>query len=98
MASKGNYKTNEEKEEWMGVLKMTIMSSDSSGEDDGEDVLVVHPLPWLSADVSDFKCKLDEEIKKEKSPQARRQMKRRVVGSASSRPCPSDLPSWAIHE
>lgn len=37
MAYKGNYKTNEEKEEWMGVLKMTIMSSDSSGEDDGED-------------------------------------------------------------
>ena len=33
---------------------MAIMSSDSSREDDGEDVLVVHPLPWLSADVSDF--------------------------------------------
>ena len=59
---------------------------------------MVHPLPWLSADVSDFKCKLDEEIKKEKSPQAHRQMKRRVVGSASSRPCPTGFVLCLSHD
>ena len=33
---------------------MNLMSSDSSGEDDGEEVLVVHPLPWISADMTAF--------------------------------------------
>jgi len=100
MAANGKYKTDEEREDWLWVIKVPLMSSDSSGEDDGEDVIVVHPLPWISADVTTFKKKLDEEILKEKSPQARRQMKRRVAGSFSTRLCPTnlDLPSWAVVE
>lgn len=45
-----------------------LMSSDSSGEDDGEEVAirVVHPLPLISADMTAFKCKLDEQVKKVK--------------------------------
>ena len=79
---------------------MSLMSSDSSGEDDGEDVIVVHPLPWISADMIAFKRKLDEQIKKERSPQARRQMKRRVIGPSSTRPCPEevDVPAWALKQ
>ena len=98
MAAKGHYTTTEEREEWLGVLKMAVMSSDSSGEEDGEEVIIVHPLSWISDNVKSFKNKLDEQIKNEKSPQARRQMKRRVLGPVSTKPCPAsiDLPSWAL--
>lgn len=100
MATKGSYKSEEEKEAWMGVVNYALMSSESSGEEEGEEVIIVHPLPWISSEVGTFKKKLDNEIAKEKSPQGRRQMKRRVFGSASSRPRPlnPDLPSWALVE
>ena len=87
MASKVKYRNEEER---MIVIKPEVMSSAESGEDDGEEVIIVRPLPWLSAEVTAFKQQLDEEIKREKSPQARRQMKRRVIGSPSARPTPAD--------
>ena len=34
--------------QWMSVLKLETMSTDESDVEDGEEVLVVHPLPWLS--------------------------------------------------
>lgn len=74
------------------------MSSDSSGEEDGDEILVVHPIPWISAAMTAFKCKLDEQIKQGRSPQARRQMKRRAIGLSSTRPCPDDIPTWALKE
>ena len=49
MAAKGQYKSVEEKEEFMSSLKITLMSSDSSGEDDVDEIIIVHPLPWISA-------------------------------------------------
>ena len=100
MAERGQYKTEEEKEMWMSVLNSALMSSDSSGEDEGEEVIAVHPLPWLSADVAAFKKKLDDQTLQEKSPQARRQMKRRVIGRNSSRSCPAnlDLPACFLVE
>jgi hypothetical protein len=41
---------------------------------------------------------VDDIVRKEKSPQARRQMKKRVLGVASTRPKPSskDIPTWAL--
>ena len=90
MAAKGKYRNEEERDKWMSVIKPEVMSSAESGEDDGEEVIIVRPLPWLLAEVTAFKQQLDEEIKKEKSPQARRQMKRRVIGSPSARPTPAD--------
>lgn len=97
-AAKGEYRNEEEKEKWSSVMKIEVMSSDESEEDEGDDVILVHPLPWLSAEVVAFKQKLDEEIKREKTPQARRQTKRRVIGTSSIRPCPPSqgLPSWAV--
>ena len=91
MAAKGQYKTDEEKQMWLSIINSALMSSDSSGEDDGEEVIIVHPLPWISADVTAFKKKLDDQIAQEKSPQARRQMKRRVSGPFSRRSCPANL-------
>ena len=82
MAAKGNYKSEDEKKKWM---ELEVMSSDQSG-DDGDQIIMVHPLPWLSAEVVAFKQHLDEPLEKEKSPQAHHQMKPRVVGALSTRP------------
>ena len=65
------------------------MSSEQSGEDDGEEVLIRRRLPWRAERVNDFFTKLDDNVKAEKSPQARHQMKR-VLGEASSRQMGSD--------
>ena len=46
--------SEEEKETWMTIINSTLMSSDSSGEE-GEVVIIVHPIPWVSADVVAFK-------------------------------------------
>ena len=75
IAGKGKYLNEEEKEKWMALLKPEIMSSDDSCCDDNDEYILVHPLPRLSAEVDEFKHKLDEEINKEKSPRARRQTK-----------------------
>ena len=40
--------------------------------------------------------KIDEYIEREKSPQARRQMKKRVSGSQSVRQQPLQFPDWAV--
>ena len=50
MAAKGNYKSEDEKKKWM---ELEVMSSDQSG-DDGDQIIMVHPLPWLSAEVVAF--------------------------------------------
>ena len=71
MAAKGNYKSEDEKKKWM---ELEVMSSDQSG-DDGDEIIMVHPLLWLSAEVVAFKKHLDDPLEKEKSPQAHRQMK-----------------------
>ena len=88
----------EEREEWLGVLEMAVMSSDSSGEEDGEEGIIVHPLSWISDDVKSFKNTFDEQTKNAKSPQTQQQMKCRVICPASTMPCPTSLvlPSSAL--
>ena len=61
---------------------MVINEFMSSEESDGEDI-VIHPLPWRSAKVDDVLSKIDAFILKQKSPQARRQMKSRKIGAVS---------------
>ena len=74
------------------------MSSEESEIDEEDEVLTIHPLPWRSAKVDALFHKLDETTFKAKSPQARRQMKKRVLGTESSRSYPSSagVPSWAV--
>ena len=81
-------------------MTVDLMSSEESGEDDDKEVIIVHPLPWLSDKVASFKAQIDLQVKKDKTPQARRQMKDRVIGSMSTRPRPPDstLPAWATVE
>lgn len=66
MAAKGEYRNQEEKDKWLKVMKMEVMSSDESANEDGDEVLISHPLPWLSAEVVAFKQKMDAEIKRKK--------------------------------
>ena len=71
------------------------MSSEESGEDE---VITVKPLPWRHPRVDDFLTSLDEKLMSERSSQAKRQMKKRVIGSVSTRPVPTStsLPLWAL--
>lgn len=72
------------------------MSSDESGDDEGNEVIVSHPLPWLSGSVVQFKKALDDVSMKSKSPQSRREMKERRRGAPSLQPQPEGFPSWVF--
>ena len=92
MLEKGSFRDGgRDMEQWKAIL----MSSDESADEEGEELLVTHPLPWLSDTVSQFKLSLDQQIMQSKTPQARRQMKKRMVGCPSKRSILENLPSWA---
>ena len=97
---KSKYTDDNSKEEWKNVLTLSCMSSDESGfDDDNNEILINHKLPWLSDRVQNFMMLLDQETTKSKSPQAKRQMKKRIDGLPSSRPMPADegiQPSWVF--
>ena len=90
---------DQRQKEWRKVISLDFMSSDESGCNEDNEVIISHPLPWLSPRVIHFKSKLDEAALKEKSPQSKRQMKTRVEGSPSTRPKPDDdtIPSWVFN-
>ena len=73
-----------------------ISSEDDNDEDD--DVIVVRPLPWRSSTVNNFFASLDSHTKQQKTKQARRQTKTRVLGTASTRAMPENksIPKWAF--
>ena len=81
------------------MLILDYMSSDESGFDnDNNEILINRKLPWLSDTVQNFKDLLDGETIKSKSPQALRQMKKRMNGLPSSRQVPDEetQPSWVF--
>lgn len=85
------------------VLTIHFMSSEESEvEDDHEEVLIVKELPWRSQKVNRFFKNLDDKEQEHKTPQARRQAKKRVRDRdvISSRPVPSlaDVPCWVFAE
>ena len=86
-----------DKEKWEKVLVPEMMSSEDDDDDDGE-MIVIRQLPWRSSTLNNFFIKLDGQAKSQKSSQAKRQMKNRVLGSASTRPKPSSksIPQWAF--
>ena len=59
------------------------------------EVIISHPLPWLSANVTQSKQKLDEICLKNKTAQSRRQMKEYPEGlpSLRSRLINTNIPS-----
>ncbi len=71
-----------------------MMSSEESGD---EDELYVKPLVWRVPNVTNFFIDLDSKFMKNKSAQARRQTKQRVLSEVpSNRSAPSQFPAWAI--
>ena len=89
--------TEADRTKWKKVLLTEYISSDESGEEDGQAVFFVKELTWGSVRVSSFFEKLDKARDVRKSEQASRQTKPRIKNKlVSSRPPPSSAPSWAI--
>ena len=82
---------------WKKVLVTEFMSSDESGEEDGQPVYIVKKLPWRSERVSNFFERLDIARSSRKTEQANRQTKTRISKNlVSTRPAPHGFPSWAL--
>ena len=82
---------------WKKILVTEFMSSDESGEEDGQAVFIVKKLPWRSERVSKFFERLDTAQMSRVTEQANRQMKPRIRKDLlSSRPAPHGFPSWAV--
>ena len=71
---------------WIEIMDISYMSSEES---EGENSIVVHPLPWLTDEVNSFKKSLDDARHAAMTPQAKRQLKTRVTGEVSSRDRPN---------
>ena len=82
--SKVKFTVPKDREKWEKVLTLELMSSEDSGMED-EEILVVRPLPWRSTRVDEMFDELDKKILSGKSPRSRLQMKRRKVGNSSKR-------------
>lgn len=90
------FKKESDKALWEQLMIMDFMSSEESDMDGDEDVLIVHSLPWRKPSVKKMFSTLDADISRNRSSQSRRQMKRRVMGSASERARPTTYPKWAV--
>lgn len=84
------------RELWENVIVLELMSSEESAAE-LEDVYMVKTLPWRSQKIDTMFQSLDMAAEKAKTPQARRQTKKRYNGGISDREKPSgSLPSWVF--
>ena len=76
-----------------------MMSSEQSGEEGDEPVILVKPLLWRGEQVNKLFRQLEQKIAAERTPQARCQLMCRVVASEPSRTAPveDNLPPWLFH-
>lgn len=99
--NKASFEDPEARKKWETILIVDFTSTDESDTDDSEkEVLINHPIPWLSNEVNNFKKLLDSEITQSKTSQALRQMKQRKEGSPSLRAKPTEAcryPSWVFN-
>ena len=79
---------------WQNVLQFDTISSEESGEEEGEEVIYVKHIPWSSKQFNDFVTRLDTQATSQKSAMARRQSKQHVPGENSTRSPIADLPDW----
>ena len=78
-----------------------MMSSEESGQEGDNEVMVVTALSWRSEQVSQLLKQLNLKVDAERSSQARRQVIPRVLSShPSTQPMPYDdtLPLWLFKE
>lgn len=84
-----------EREKWAKVFVVDMMSSEESDMENEENI-IVKTLPFRHARVSSYFKAIDEASDKQKTPQALRQRKRRILGGESDRSVPTNLPKWAV--
>ena len=95
--SRAKFADAKDRERWENVLCPDMISCEDSGTDNGEEVLIVRTLPWRSSRMDHMFANLDKQSLSNKSPQSRRQMKRRVLGECSLQPrCTVELPKWVF--
>ena len=93
------FSDEKQRERWQCAMRIDMMSSEESGQEGDNDVIVIKTLPWRSEQVNKLMNQLDKKVDVGRTPQARRQMMPRVVSSEPSlRSKPLDiddtLPSW----
>ena len=91
----------QQRDRWQPAMQIDMMSSEESGMEGDEEVMLIRPLPWRSEQVNRLMKQLDKKVESSRTPQARRQVINRVTSSeASSRPMPLDgnLPPWLFRE
>ncbi len=77
---------------WLSIMTNEFISSEESENE----TMLVHSLPDY---VNRMFKGIDNHCVQKKSPQAKRQMKPRVVGSISTRSRPGgDVPAWALRK
>ena len=96
-----NFTDERQWDRWLSAMKMEFMSSEESGQEGDEEVIIVKTMPWRSDQVNRLIKQLDQKTQGERSSKARRQVIPRVfLGDPSSRIKPVDdsLPSWLLKE
>ena len=58
--SKVKFTVPKDREKWEKVLTLEVMSSEDSGMEEDEEILVVRPLPWRSTRVDEMFDELDK--------------------------------------
>lgn len=83
------------KDKWMKVFRADVMSSEESSSDTEE--VFVKPISWRADLVNNWFGELDQKSMDLKTPQAKRQRKRRIISTTlSTRSIPLGLPKWAV--
>ena len=99
MVQKKTSWSSEKKKKVQAALTMDLMSSEEDGEEDGNSVFIVRPLPWVTPEMQRIKSQLDQKYAKKMTARSRRQYLQRVEGEPSRRPVPTKVNEtiqWAI--
>ena len=81
-----DFKSPEIKHQYGELMQLQYMSSEESGEDD---MIMTHPLSWLSPKATKFISRLDDHRIRNQSAQSKRQSKKRCKGTPTVCPRPS---------
>ena len=95
------FSDEKQRERWLCVMRIDMMSSEESGQEEDEEVILVKTFPWRSDQVNKLLKQLDQKISAERTPQARHQVIRRVIASdpsSCSVPDEETLPCWLFSE
>ena len=80
----------QQRDHWQPAMQIDMMSSEESGMEGDEEVMLIRPLPWRSEQVNRLMKQLDQKVESSRTPQARRQVINRVTSSGGF------LPSHAL--